>query len=157
MGFVLRYTFRYEGVEGFLDRLGEMASKYLRDCGCVSFENFVARLFGKIDLIILHHSVDLRPVHGDVAIVTEYFIESIIDYSLLDRAFTLAAEELDPDCVFFSHEMSPSALVHNCLLAVRQAICLLAEVQGIMPLLIRDNDFCRPVASSEFVTESFQL
>ena len=101
------FEYRFEGIEGFLGRLEEMASKHLRDCRCVSFENFVARLFGEIDLIVLHHPVDLMPVHCDVAHVTEYLVESTIDYSALDGAFTLAAEELHPDCMFVGHVASP--------------------------------------------------
>ena len=106
MSVVLRYKFSYKGIDGFLDSLEEMASKHLRDCRCLSFDNFVAYLGSEIGFIVRLHPVDLGPVHDNSAFVTEYLVESIIDQPTLDRTFARAAEELHPDCMFVGHVVS---------------------------------------------------
>ena len=64
------FKYRFEGIEGFVDRLEKLASEHLRDCRRPSPDHCVASLLGEVDSIVGHHTVVGSAFNDDPALWT---------------------------------------------------------------------------------------
>ena len=92
------FKYRFEGIEGFVDRLEKLASEHLRDCRRPSPDHCVASLLGEVDSIVGHHTVVGSAFNDDPALWTFDALCTVIDYDAVSRDIAVSAEELWGDC-----------------------------------------------------------